>query len=125
MVDNRDIFLSKLARHRFAGYAYSQLKRVKGHKVWIDNPPPKPEPEKYLKKLETNMFDIPKEYTKNGGYYFDKDAYENAKKKYEQYEHWKQNRNKERAELEEKYKVDTKHCVHLFRLMRMGIEIQR
>ena len=42
---NRHLFLSKKAKHSFSGYAYAQLKRIKGHHKWIQNPqevePPK------------------------------------------------------------------------------------
>ena len=40
--DNRRMFLSTKARHKFTGYAVSQLKRIETHKRWIDNPPPQP-----------------------------------------------------------------------------------
>ncbi len=39
MREHRDLFLSKKARHTFAGYAHAQLKRIKGHRAWLDNPP--------------------------------------------------------------------------------------
>ncbi len=39
--ENRDIFLSQRALKTFTGYALSQLKRIKTHKHWIDNPPKK------------------------------------------------------------------------------------
>lgn len=38
---------------------------------------------------------------------------------------WKQNRNEVRAKLEEQYGFDTKHAMHLVRLMRMAQEIIR
>lgn len=37
--ENREIFLSQRALKTFTGYAMSQLKRIKTHKHWIDNPP--------------------------------------------------------------------------------------
>lgn len=39
LIDNRDMFLSKASKHRFCGYAYQQLNRIKRHKKWLDNPP--------------------------------------------------------------------------------------
>jgi len=39
LLDNKKLFLSKSAKARFCGYALSQLKRIKRHKKWIDNPP--------------------------------------------------------------------------------------
>lgn len=41
LIDNREHFLSQRALFTFSGYAMSQLKRIKTHKSWIDNPPPK------------------------------------------------------------------------------------
>lgn len=49
--------------------------------------------------------------------------YRMEKKKYDQYQTWKRQRNKERAELEAKHKYDIKHAMHLIRLLRMGKEI--
>ncbi len=37
--DHRDLFLSARARHSYAGYAAAQLKRIKGHRAWLLNPP--------------------------------------------------------------------------------------
>lgn len=36
LLANRDVFLSKRAKARFCGYALSQLKRIKRHKLWVD-----------------------------------------------------------------------------------------
>lgn len=38
--EQRDFFLSTKAKHTFSGYAMSQLKRIKGHNKWINNPQP-------------------------------------------------------------------------------------
>lgn len=35
----KEAFLSKLLKHRFSGYAMSQLKKMRNHKHWIDHPP--------------------------------------------------------------------------------------
>jgi len=37
--EHRDLFLSKKCRHTYTGYAMSQLKRIKGHRAWLLNPP--------------------------------------------------------------------------------------
>jgi predicted nucleotidyltransferase len=37
--DIRDAFLSRNLKHRFSGYAMSQLKKMRNHKHWIDHPP--------------------------------------------------------------------------------------
>ena len=34
----RDAFVSKAARYSFSGYAISQLRRIRRHKRWLDNP---------------------------------------------------------------------------------------
>ena len=38
---------------------------------------------------------------------------------------WKNNRNEARSELEHQHGYDTKHAMHLVRLMRMGVEALR
>jgi uncharacterized protein len=50
-------------------------------------------------------------------------AYNNALNEWNAYEGWKKTRNPKRVALEEKFGFDTKHAMHLVRLMRMGIEI--
>jgi hypothetical protein len=50
-------------------------------------------------------------------------AYNAAKNEWGSYQTWKATRNPARAALEEKYGYDTKHGMHLVRLMRMGYEI--
>jgi uncharacterized protein len=39
LLDRKDEFLSKKAKHTFLGYSISQLKRIKTHKKWLMNPP--------------------------------------------------------------------------------------
>lgn len=39
---NRDLFLSKKVKFTYTGYAFSQLKRIKGHREWLLNPPKAP-----------------------------------------------------------------------------------
>jgi predicted nucleotidyltransferase len=39
LLDVKYLFLSKTIKARFCGYALSQLKRIKRHKRWLDNPP--------------------------------------------------------------------------------------
>jgi uncharacterized protein len=43
--ENREMFLSSKARYTFAGYAFSQLKRIKGHNKWLNNPKPEKKPQ--------------------------------------------------------------------------------
>lgn len=42
ILEGRDLFLSKLCRVKYNGYAMSQLKRIKGHREWLLNPPSAP-----------------------------------------------------------------------------------
>lgn len=42
LIENRDKFLSKRAKHTFSGYAISQLNRIKTHRSWMLNPIDKP-----------------------------------------------------------------------------------
>lgn len=49
--------------------------------------------------------------------------YKAAMQRWAQYQKWKTERNPARSELEAKYGYDTKHGMHLVRLMRMGVEI--
>ena len=45
LLDNRHSFLSKQVKDSYVGYAQSQLKRIKGHNKWINNPQSEQEPE--------------------------------------------------------------------------------
>lgn len=49
--------------------------------------------------------------------------FSNAQREWTQYQDWVKTRNPERAKLEAKFGYDTKHAMHLVRLMRMGEEI--
>jgi uncharacterized protein len=49
--------------------------------------------------------------------------YRTKHKEWDSYQTWKESRNVARAELEAKYSYDTKHAMHLVRLMRMCTEI--
>jgi len=49
--------------------------------------------------------------------------YINALNEWNAYQTWKKKRNKDRMKLEKDYGYDTKHAMHLVRLMRMCIEI--
>lgn len=53
---------------------------------------------------------------------FNKSEYLLDKDKFKNYWTWKNNRNETRSELEHEYGYDTKHAMHLVRLMRMGQE---
>jgi len=169
----RQELLSSKVAFTFSGYAISQLKRIKGHHKWINNPqdikPPKQTNFVSLVQWfgEDKMFKIDIEHfrfdyrllpyggnifglIKSSGYStysdnftlnttyeeserssqlplaivkFNKEEYNQALEKHKQYWGWKKNRNQVRSELEEKFLFDTKHAMHLVRLLRMCEEI--
>lgn len=115
----RELFLSRKAKFTFSGYAMAQLKKIRGHNRWLNDPKPveAPEPAKYLKVKHIDGLGHRE--------VFDQVAYETALKQWRQYWEWKENRNQTRAALEENHGYDTKHAMHLIRLLRMGTEIMR
>lgn len=142
----RDNFLSKKAKYTFSGYAIAQLKRIKTHKKWLLNPPDHKPGRGEFGLPETSLIDAgvmgaltainqkqsdeeTLEYVRQEwgsdvmAVYQRERSYANALRGWQQYENWKANRNPERAELEAKYGLDTKHAMHLVRLMRMCKEI--
>lgn len=50
------------------------------------------------------------------------EVYKTAFADWENYWTWKKNRNEVRSELEQQFGYDTKHAMHLVRLLRMGVE---
>jgi predicted nucleotidyltransferase len=162
--DNREMFLTKRAKHTFSGYAFSQLSRIKSHRHWLLNPM-KEQPKRTdfgltdaptldRDQLNAIQSEVDKLADKLGGKGFtrdrveDKDAelvgevakkhdlnanlieivvkerrFRNAMTNWKQYQEWKTGRNEKRAALEAKYGYDTKHAMHLVRLMRMATEI--
>lgn len=54
---------------------------------------------------------------------FNIDVYKTAKEQHKNYWAWKTNRNEKRSCLEEQFGYDTKHAMHLVRLLRMAEEI--
>jgi len=89
LIENRHLFLSKLAKHSFLGYAKSQLHRIENHKKWITsefskrpNPP---------MREEFNLPSVP----------------EISNEKY----------NEVNSLLEAKCGYDSKHASHLIRLL--------
>ena len=141
---HRDLFLTKKARYTFSGYAMSQLKRIETHRKWLLNPPKgKPEREDFglpktallskdimgaIQKLVTG--DESAEIAIDASFpshvmdiYQKERAYHNAMREFQQYENWRANRNPARAAMEARFGYDTKHAMHLVRLMRMCNEI--
>lgn len=180
---HRSELLSKKIAFTTSGYALSQLKRIKGHNKWLNNPQSEapPRQEDYVSlvynltsaKILPNTFDF-KRY-KQGyqlvhygnniyGLYesskhttvtdkgelistdkidkisdiemdindiskvpllivkYNNEEYKAKKETHKNYWTWKRNRNHARSELEEKFGYDSKHAMHLVRLLRMGRE---
>jgi predicted nucleotidyltransferase len=162
-----------------SGYALAQLKRIRGHNKWLNNPQPKekPQPVDFVSMVQHFAKDgemprMPHNFSLRGffggwrlipygkdtfgvhmaeGYSlfneqtgnlnddfveesraglglpvfivkFNKQEYNDAKVRWEQYWEWKNNRNEKRSVLEEQFGYDTKHAMHLVRLLRMGYE---
>lgn len=134
----REAFLSTKAQHTFSGYAVSQLHRIKQHREWLLNPPKKkPERKDFglpatniITRDQVNAYDelknrneVPIVSQNFLEILAQEKAYFNAARYWEQYEHWKKERNPARADLEAKYGYDTKHAAHLCRLLGEGKEL--
>lgn len=171
-----DLLSSKIA-FTTSGYALAQLKRIKGHNKWINNPQPEQPPRPYefvslvqwfgqekMMPRDFSITDFNEQYrlvpysevlfglypaigfssiTENGDLNaafdgersdltaplavikWNRDEYRTAKEKHEQYWTWKKHRNVQRSVLEEQFGYDTKHAMHLVRLLRMGLEALR
>lgn len=133
---NKDLFVSAKAFHTFSGYAHAQLKRIKGHRNYLLNPPKtKPERKDFrlpedskISRSEMGAYD---DMLSRGEKFDDhvmvllqrEKQYANAKREWDQYQNWKKTRNKERAAMEAESGYDRKHATHLIRLLRMGHEI--
>lgn len=172
-----ELLSSKIA-FTFSGYAFAQLKRMKGHNKWINNPQSTSAPKQsdFMKlvqnfeeeKIFAKDFDIKRYAAQHALIPYGNDIYgvlpdprramfnrDGSIKKYDysslsdimkktppkfiikfcreeylaavgnhkNYWEWRRNRNQTRSKLEEQYGYDTKHAMHLVRLMRMGSEI--
>jgi hypothetical protein len=73
-----------------------------------------------LRAVATTAFGIPSDVasTLNA-----EKRYRAALKHWDSYQTWQAQRNPARAELERSHGYDTKHAMHLIRLMRMGLEV--
>ena len=116
MLAARDSFLSKRVGVKFGRYALHQLNRLERHYRWLTQAPPTmPDPEQFGAEMGENGPKFPDTGAQR--------AYKAAVKHHRAYREWRENRNPKRAALEEKYGYDTKHAMHLCRLLKMGIEI--
>jgi predicted nucleotidyltransferase len=134
--EKRELFLSKKAKFTFSGYAVSQLKRIKGHKKWLLEPPThRPTREEFglpiKKKMSQSELGATQVLIDKGTpldesvmqLFAKEQQYQSAKRSWEQYQTWKKNRNEKRAALEAEFGYDCKHAMHLVRLLKMCREI--
>lgn len=111
----RDTFLSQRLRYTFSGYAVSQLKRIKGHRRWLTDPPErKPVAKDFRGRIETG--EKGEQNLVFPSIHFEQ-QYKAVAKTWKDYQRWLKERNPKRAELERRYGYDVKHASHLVRLM--------
>lgn len=117
ILDFRSSFISKKAKHTFSGYAFAQLARMRTHHEYITgNIPRDVDPKDYgAYKAASGNWSWPSGVEQN--------AYSNAHNRWTNYQTWLRDRNPYRHELEEKYGYDTKHGMHLVRLISEGEEL--
>lgn len=136
LIDHKDLFISKKVRASFSGYAHNQLHRLRNHRTWLMNPPThKPTRAEFsLPELATINHEqiLAAEHLIEKGFTYDinfqdlvsrEKKYRIASQHWDQYQNWKTTRNPARHALEAKYGYDTKHGMHLVRLIRMCREI--
>jgi hypothetical protein len=140
LLERRSEFLSRLAGDSFGRYGLAQLRRIRTHRRWLLAPPPgKPERASYglpprstiprdeQGAVEAMLADgrlaeaeLPPSFLD----LLDRERrYRAALREWQQYQEWTRSRNPVRAELERRYGYDTKHAMHLIRLLRMAVEI--
>lgn len=140
LLAHRTEFLSRRAGDSFGRYGLSQLRRIKTHRRWLLTPPArKPERTDYglpertvvsrdqMGAAEAMLADgriDEAELTPNFLAVMDRERrYRAAAREWQQYQEWVKRRNPKRAELERHHGYDTKHAMHLVRLLRMAREI--
>ena len=140
LLDARSAFLSRKVKDTFSGYAHGQLRRIRTHRRWLLDPP-EAAPERAGFGLPERSV-IPRDQLGAAQALIDQDRLEEADvssnflelldrerryraalNEWHQYQGWLASRNPERAELERRHGYDTKHALHLVRLLRMGHEI--
>lgn len=132
-------FLTRQVGETFGQYATSQLKRIHTHRRWLLEPPAgpparatfglpehRPVARDQLGAAEGMLADgrlEPGDVPPNFLALLDRERrYERARTEWEQYERWRTTRNPARAALEARHGYDTKHGMHLVRLLRMAVE---
>lgn len=113
----RDQFLSRKVADRFGSYALHQLQKIQRHYRWLSQPEPiQPQPDQFGAVRDGRgqwAFPDPQR----------QQEFREAHRQWSNYQEWRANRNRDRARLEEEHGYDTKHAMHLCRLLTMGIEI--
>ena len=98
------------------GYALDQLKRMERHHRWLVDPPTsQPRPADYGATDRGGRSRFPDTDRQK--------AYDADLKHWQHYQRWRKERNPDRAALEERHGYDTKHAMHLIRLLKMGEEV--
>jgi uncharacterized protein len=114
----RDLFLSRRVGETFSRYAIAQLRRMANHHHWLIDPPDhQPQPIEFGAMMSEGRARFPDTDHER--------AYRATLKHWNQYQTWRRERNPKRADLEARYGYDTKHAMHLLRLLRMGEETLR
>lgn len=112
----RSLFLSKKVGSKFGRYAIHQLQKIERHYRWLTTDPPAlPDPSDFGAVVSENSPKFPDTTSQQ--------AYQAATKHFRAYREWRKNRNPKRSRLEEQFGYDTKHAMHLCRLLKMGCEI--
>lgn len=140
LLEARELFLSKRVGETFGAYAMSQLGRIERHRRWLLEPPKAPPersdfglPERtvipkdqlgaaeaLIAKGKIDEADVSPQFLS----ILDRERRYRAKQKeWQQYQHWLRERNPARAALEAAHGYDTKHAMHLVRLITMAIEV--
>ena len=116
LVAARELFLSSQVGERFMGYAHGQLQRLQRHHRWLADPPSAaPDPADYGARERDGRLRFPDNDARKG--------FDAAQRHGSHYQTWRKERNPARAALEEQHGYDTKHAMHLMRLLQMGIEV--
>ena len=140
LIERRAAFLSRRAGESFGRYGLSQLRHIKTHRRWLLHPPgKKPARADYglpeatvvsrdqLGAAEAMLADgrvAEAALTPNFLEIMDRERrYRSAAREWQQHQEWLAKRNPKRAELEAAHGYDTKHAMHLVRLLRMAGEI--
>jgi hypothetical protein len=140
LLDRRRDFLSRMAGESFGKYGLAQLHRIRTHRRWLLSPPVRkpqradfglPErlamPRDQQGALEAMSRDGRIDERELPGAFLDQldreRRYRGALREWQQHQDWTKHRNPVRAELEQRFGYDTKHAMHLIRLLRMAVEI--